>query len=111
MGRERGMYRTEWRRNERPHWSERATWKDYTKMDLTETSMEGVNGIQLARDSRKWRVIENTTMNLRVPQNVRNFLIANLLLSQGLCSMELALPHFVFTVLHQRGVEPQPNIL
>jgi hypothetical protein len=93
------------------HWSERATWKDDTKMDLTETPMEGVNGIHLAKGSRKWRVIENTTMNLRVPQNVRNFLIANLLLSQGLCSIELALPPVVFTVLHQRGVEPQPNIM
>lgn len=61
--------------------------------------MEGVNGINLAKDSRKWRVIENTTMNVRVPQNVRNFLIANLLLSQGLCSVELALPPVVFTVL------------
>jgi hypothetical protein len=72
--------------------------------------MEGVNGIRLAKDSRKWRVIENTTMNLQVPQNVWKSLTANLLLSQGLCSMELALPPFVFTALHQRGVEPQPNI-
>lgn len=68
-------------------------------MDFAETPMEGVNGINLAKDSRKWRVIENTTMNVRVPQNVRNFLIANLLLSQGLCSVELALPPVVFTVL------------
>lgn len=86
-------------------------WKDYTKTDLTETPMEGENGIHLAKDSRKWQVIENTTMNLWVPQNVRNFVIANVLLSQGICSMELALPPVVFTVLHQRGVQPQPNIL
>jgi len=79
-------------------------------MDLTETPMEGVNGIRLAKDSRKWRVIENTIMNLRVPQNVWNSLTANLLPSQGLCSMELALPTFVFTASHQRGVEPQANI-
>jgi len=69
-------------------------------MDRTETPLEGVNGIHLAKDSLKWRVIENTTMNIRVPQNERNFLIANLLLSQGLCSMELALPPVVFTVLY-----------
>jgi len=50
-------------------------------------------------------------MNIRVPQNVRNFLIANLLLSQGLCSMELALPPVLFTALHQREVQPQPHIL
>ena len=73
--------------------------------------MEGVNVIHLAKDSRKWRVIEDTTMNHGVPQNVRNFLNANLLLSQGLCSMELALPPVVFTVLHQRGAEPPPNVL
>jgi hypothetical protein len=65
------------------------------KMDLTETPTEVVNRLRLDKDSRKGGIIENTTMNLWVPQNVRNFVIANLLLSEGSCSMELALPPVV----------------
>jgi len=40
-------------KKESSHWSERATRKDYTKLDLTETAMEDVNGIHLAKDSRQ----------------------------------------------------------
>lgn len=76
--------RTGQNRDEKPpleNLSERAKWKDYTKMDLKETPMVGVNGIHLAKYSHKWWVNENTTINLRAPENVRDFLIANLLLS------------------------------
>ena len=34
---------------------------------------EGLNWIDLAQDSYKWRALVNAVMNSRVPQNVGNF--------------------------------------
>ena len=46
--------------------------------------------IDLDQDKDRWRVLENTVFNLRVPYNTRNFLLAKIRLApQGLCSMEL----------------------
>jgi hypothetical protein len=44
----------------------------------------------LAQDRDWWRTIINALVNLQIPQNAENFLLAeNLLASQeGLCSME-----------------------
>jgi hypothetical protein len=47
--------------------------------------------IDLAQVRNRWRALANAVMDLRVPQNKKNFLTAeDLLASQkGLCSMEL----------------------
>ena len=49
--------------------------------------MWGIDWIDLAQDTDRWREL-NAVMNLRVPQNVGNFLTEDWLASQGLCSME-----------------------
>jgi len=46
------------------------------KMDLEETSWEGVEWINLAHVRVKKQAVVNTVMNLWVPYNDRNFLIS-----------------------------------
>jgi hypothetical protein len=36
-------------------------------MDLRKIEWNGMNGIDLAQDRDRWRVLVNTVMNLRVP--------------------------------------------
>jgi hypothetical protein len=43
-------------------------------MDLREIGEEGMDWIDLAQDRDQWRAPVNMVMNLRVPQNARNFL-------------------------------------
>jgi len=43
------------------------TWEDNIRMDLRVTVWEGVDCMSLAQDRDKWRVLEKTVMNLRVP--------------------------------------------
>jgi hypothetical protein len=45
--------------------------------------------IDLAPNRNRWRALVNTVMNFRVPQNARNFLIAEDILAseQGLCCL------------------------
>jgi hypothetical protein len=43
-------------------------------VDLTEIGWSGRDWIDLAQDRDKWRVLVNTVMNLRVPQNFDKFL-------------------------------------
>jgi hypothetical protein len=43
-------------------------------MDLTEIGGGGMDWIDLAQNRDWWRVPVNTVMNLRVPQNVGEFL-------------------------------------
>jgi hypothetical protein len=41
--------------------------EDNIKMDLRETGLGGMDGINLAQDGDQWRALANTVMDLRVP--------------------------------------------
>jgi hypothetical protein len=45
----------------------RFRWIDNIKMDLSEIGLSVVDWIGLAQDRYRWRVLENSVMNLRVP--------------------------------------------
>ena len=42
-------------------------WVDNIKMDIQEVGCGGVDWIELAQDSDRWRALVNAVMNLRVP--------------------------------------------
>jgi hypothetical protein len=44
------------------------------KMDLTSVGCGGMDWIQLAQDTGRWRSLVNAVMNFRVPSNAGNFL-------------------------------------
>jgi hypothetical protein len=73
MGERRGAYRALVEKCERriPLGRPRHRWEDDIKMDIQEMGW-GIDWIDLAED--KDRVVVNTVMNLRVPQNAGNFL-------------------------------------
>jgi hypothetical protein len=50
----------------RPLGRPRRRWEDNIKMDRTEIRCGGMDWIDLAQDSDRWRVLVNTVMNLRV---------------------------------------------
>jgi len=52
----------------------RCRWKDNIKMDLKEVGYGDMDWIDLAQDRDRWWKLENVVMNLRVEQNVGNFL-------------------------------------
>jgi hypothetical protein len=52
----------------------RLIWEDNIKMDLQEVGWGYMDWIDLAEDRQRWRALMNAVMNLRVPQNVGNFL-------------------------------------
>jgi hypothetical protein len=45
----------------------RRSWEDNIKMDLQEVGCGVMDGIELAQDRDRWRVLVNTMMNLVVP--------------------------------------------
>jgi hypothetical protein len=47
---------------------------DNIKIDLREIEWNDMDWIDLAQDKDQWRVLVNTVMNLRVPQNAGKFL-------------------------------------
>jgi hypothetical protein len=52
----------------------RRRWEDNITMELREIGWSVINWIHLAQGKDQWRVLVNTVMNLRVPQNVGKFL-------------------------------------
>jgi hypothetical protein len=49
-------------------------WEDIIRLDLRKIGWESVNSIHQAQDRDQWRSVVNTSMNLRVPYEARNFL-------------------------------------
>ena len=58
----------------RPLGRHRRRWGNNIKMDLQEVGCGGMDWIELSQDRGTWRALVNAVMNLRVPQNVKNFL-------------------------------------
>ena len=51
----------------RPHGRSKRRWKDNIKMYLQEVGCGGMDWIELAQDTSRWRALVNTVMNLWVP--------------------------------------------
>jgi hypothetical protein len=51
----------------RPLGRPRRGWKNNIKMDLQEVGCGGMDWIELAQDTDRWRALVNAVMNLRVP--------------------------------------------
>ena len=76
IGQRRGAYRVlvEKPKEKRPLGRTKRSWEDSTKMDLQEVGCGGMDWINLAQDSDRWRALMNAVTNLRVPQNSGDFL-------------------------------------
>ena len=58
----------------RPLGRPRGRWEDNIKINLQEVGCGGMELIELAQDRDRLRALVNVVMDLRVPQNERNFL-------------------------------------
>ena len=69
MGDRRDVYRVLVGKLEgkRPLGRPRRRWEDNVKVDRQEVGCEGMDWIELAHDSDRWRALVNAVMNLRVP--------------------------------------------
>jgi hypothetical protein len=72
----RGIYRilVGKREGKRPIRRPWCRWADNIKPDPQDVICGDMDWIELAQDSDRWRVLVNAVMNLRVSQNVREFL-------------------------------------
>jgi len=52
----------------------RRRWEDDINMDFREVGCGGMDWIDLAQDSDRWRALVNAVMNIWVAQNAGNFL-------------------------------------
>ena len=76
MGERRGVYRVLVGKpgGKRPQGRPTHRWEDNIKMDLQKVRCGNMNWTELAHNRDRWRALANVVMNLRVLQNVRNFL-------------------------------------
>ena len=51
----------------RPLGRPKRRWKNTIKMNLQDVGCEGMDRIELAQDTDRWRALVNVVMNLRVP--------------------------------------------
>ena len=58
----------------RPLERPRHRWENNTKMDPLEVGCGGMDWIDMTQDRDRWRAVVNGVMNLRVSENVGNFL-------------------------------------
>ena len=78
MGERRGVYRVLVGKPEgkRTLGRPRHRWEDHIKMDLQEVGCGGMDWIELAQDTDRWRALVTAVMNFWVPYNAGNFLIS-----------------------------------
>ena len=76
MGEWRGVFRVLVGKPEgkRPVGRPRRRWEDNIKMDLQEVGYGGMDWIELAQETDRWRALVNAVMNLRFPYIAGNFL-------------------------------------
>jgi len=69
MGEGRGVYRVLVGKHEgkRPLGGHRRRWEDNIKMDLQQVKCEGMDWIELAQGTDRWRALVTAVMNLWVP--------------------------------------------
>ena len=76
VGERRGVYGFLMGKSEgkRPLGRPTRKWEDNIKLDVQKVGCEGMDWIELAQHRDRWRAFVNGVMNLRVPNNVGNFL-------------------------------------
>jgi hypothetical protein len=76
MNKKRGVYRVLVGKpdGKTPPWRPRRRWEDNIKMVLQGVGCGGMDWIDVAQDRDSWRAFVNAVLNLRVPQNMGNFL-------------------------------------
>jgi hypothetical protein len=77
----------------------RRRWVNNIEMDLREKEWDGMDWTDLAQHKDQWSALVNTVMNLRVPQNIGNFLsspcLANCFVFSGTIS------HYYITAIEK----------
>jgi len=76
-GERRGMYKVLVVKPEgkKPFGRPRRRWEKNIKVAIQEVGCVGMDWFELAQDRDRWLALVSAVMNLRVPQDARNFLI------------------------------------